>query len=122
MQAALQLIREKGPRGLSMNEACRVAGVSVSAPYNHFEDKDALLAEITVAGSTLLFEEALVASSEGSPKEKLLKFFHAYIQFAQRHPDYFAVMFHSGIDKDAYPRSRSGAKSLRCDLSECSRS
>ncbi len=112
VQAALQLIREKGPRGFSMNEACRVAGVSVSAPYNHFKNKDALLAEITVEGSTLLLAELLAASSEGSPKEKLLKTHHAYIHFAERHPEYFAVMFQSGIDKGPYPEIREAAQKV----------
>jgi AcrR family transcriptional regulator len=49
-QAALKLVREKGPRGFSLNEASRLAGVTVAAPYRHFKDKEALLAEIGLTG------------------------------------------------------------------------
>jgi AcrR family transcriptional regulator len=49
-KAALRLVREKGPRGFSLNEASRLAGVTVAAPYRHFADKNALLAEIACDG------------------------------------------------------------------------
>ena len=102
--AALQLVREKGPRGFTLNEASRVAGVSVSAPYNHFKDKDALLIEIVLLGNRTL-ETALRAAADTvePPREKLLAVFIAYVSFAERHPDLFAVMFQSGIDKTHYP-------------------
>ncbi len=36
------------------------------------------------------------------PKAKLLAVYLAYVSFAKRHPDLFAVMFQSGIDKTTY--------------------
>ncbi len=104
IQAALALVRLKGPRGFTLNEASRTAGVSVSAPYNHFKDKDALLIEIVLLGNRTLEEELRQAASHGkSASEQLLSVFLAYIHFARRHPDLFAVMFQSGIDKTLYP-------------------
>ena len=104
MRAALQLVREKGPRGFTLNEASRTAGVSVSAPYNHFKDKDALLIEIVLLGNrTLETELRAAADTVAPPKEKLLAVYLAYVSFAERHPDLFAVMFQSGIDKADYP-------------------
>ncbi len=104
IRAALGLVRDKGPRGFTLNEASRVAGVSKSAPYRHFRDKDALLAEITVLGSRLMEAELRTASSRGAtPREKLLSVVLGYIEFAQNHPDYFAVMFQAGIEKSAFP-------------------
>ncbi len=102
--AALQLVREKGPRGFTLNEASRTAGVSVSAPYNHFKDKDALLIEIVLLGNRTL-EAELQAAAEiiAPPREKLLLVYLAYVSFAERHPDLFAVMFQSGIDKTHSP-------------------
>ena len=102
--AALQLVREKGARGFTLNEASRVAGVSVSAPYNHFKDKDALLIEIVLLGNrTLETELRAAADTDAPPREKLLAVYLAYVSFAERHPDLFAVMFQSGIDKADYP-------------------
>ena len=102
--AALQLVREKGARGFTLNEASRTAGVSVSAPYNHFKDKDALLIEIVLLGNnTLEAELRAAADTVAPPREKLLAVYLAYVSFAERHPDLFAVMFQSGIDKTKYP-------------------
>ena len=104
IEAALQLVRAKGPRGFTLNEASRTAGVSVSAPYNHFKDKEALLIEIVLLGNrTLETELQAAADTVELPREKLLAVYLAYVSFAERHPDLFAVMFQSGIDKTPYP-------------------
>ncbi len=110
IQAALELVREKGPRGFTLNEASRAAGVSVSAPYNHFKDKEALLIEIVLLGSrTLEMELRAAADTADTPRQRLLAVYLAYVAFAQHHPDLFAVMFHSGIDKTPYPEVHASA-------------
>ena len=48
--AALELIAEKGPAGFTIAEAARAAGVSPAAPYRHFRDRDALLADVALRG------------------------------------------------------------------------
>ncbi len=107
IEAALQLVRKKGPRGFTLNEASRTAGVSVSAPYNHFKDKDALLIEIVLLGNHTLEKELRAAvDTADAPREKLLAVYLAYVSFAERHPDFFAVMFQSGIDKTPYPEAQ----------------
>lgn len=110
IQAALELVRQKGPRGFTLNEASRIAGVSVSAPYNHFKDKDALLIEIVLLGNrTLEAELRAAADTADPPQERLLAVYLAYVGFAQRHRDLFAVMFQSGINKNLYPEVHASA-------------
>ena len=110
IEAALQLVRRKGPRGFTLNEASRTAGVSVSAPYNHFKDKEALLIEIVLLGNrTLEAELRAAADTVELPREKLLAVYLAYVSFAERHPDLFAVMFQSGIDKTPYAEVQASA-------------
>ena len=110
IEAALQLVRKKGPRGFTLNEASRTAGVSVSAPYNHFKDKEALLIEIVLLGNrTLEVELRAAADTVESPREKLLAVYLAYVSFAERHPDLFAVMFQSGIGKTPYAEIHASA-------------
>ena len=46
LEAARKLIEEHGAFGFSLTEAARLAGVSPAAPYRHFRDRDALLAEV----------------------------------------------------------------------------
>jgi AcrR family transcriptional regulator len=111
IQAALGLVRKKGPRGFTLNEASRTAGVSVSAPYNHFKDKEALLIEIVLLGNrTLETELRMAAETKDTPVERLVAVFLAYIEFATLHPDLFSVMFQSGIDKSPYPEVHLSAR------------
>jgi AcrR family transcriptional regulator len=46
IRAALALIAQKGPAGVTFAEAARWAGVSPAAPYRHFRDRDELLADV----------------------------------------------------------------------------
>ena len=110
-KAALKLVRQKGPRGFSLNEASRLAGVTVAAPYRHFEDKDALLAEIICDGNAILEKEARDAAARATDiKEQMLEAGMAYLRFASTHSDYFAVIFNSGIDKSKYPDVQRSAR------------
>ena len=110
IESALALVREKGPRGFTLNETSRRAGVAVSAPYNHFRDKEALLIEIVVLGNHTLEAELCAAVQDvGRDREKLVAVYLAYIAFAERHPDLFAVMFQSGMDKEKYPEVHASA-------------
>jgi AcrR family transcriptional regulator len=100
-----------------LNEASRTAGVSVSAPYNHFKDKNALLIEILLTGNQILKNTLQAAAeSEGTPRERLLAIYHAYIEFSKRYPEYFVVMFGSGIDKEPYPAVREAARKTAREL------
>ncbi len=60
--AALQLVAERGAGGLSIAEAARRAGVSSAAPYRHYDDRDALLADLAVRALTALAERLRTAS------------------------------------------------------------
>ena len=48
--AARKLIAERGPAGFTLAEAARLAGVSAAAPYRHFKDRSALIAEVAQRG------------------------------------------------------------------------
>src|SRR4029434_5861549 len=50
VRAALELIAEKGPAGFTFADAARWAGVSPAAPYRHYRDRDALLADVARRG------------------------------------------------------------------------
>jgi AcrR family transcriptional regulator len=109
--AALKLVRQKGPRGFSLNEASRLAGVTVAAPYRHFEDKDALLAELICDGNAILAKEVREAvEGVNGVREQMLEAGMAYLHFSVRHADYFSVMFNAGIDKSKHPEVHASAQ------------
>src|ERR1700733_6768231 len=67
IEAALELIGAKGPAGFTVAEAARLAGVSPAAPYRHFRDADALLAEVAVRGFERLADALQRAWNGGRP-------------------------------------------------------
>lgn len=96
--AARQLIAEHGPQGFTLNEASRTAGVSPSAPYRHFRDRNALI-EATAEEGFKLFRERLLAATAGvaSPYEALHRMGAAYFAFALDEPGFYQAMFSSGL-------------------------
>ncbi len=105
VDAALALIGEKGPAGFTIAEAARLAGVSPGAPYRHFRDAEALLAEVALRGFQRFTAALTRAWNNGRPE--LLRAFEAlgraYLSFARSEPAYYAAMFEARIDRDAHP-------------------
>jgi AcrR family transcriptional regulator len=105
MRAALLLVEEHGVKGLALSDAARLAGVSVAAPYRHFKDKEALLAEIAIEGFGL-FRNALARAAQSFPKDKVKRLVEmgvAYVDFALEHRPHFKVMWEGGLSKEKYP-------------------
>ena len=104
LDAALELVKEHGPSGITLREAARRAGVTHAAPYRHFADKEALLAALAEEGFTRLGAEATAAieGSEGVMRLELIGV--SYVRFARSNPSQFRVMFGAEIgDKRRYP-------------------
>ena len=99
VEAALELIGEKGPAGFTFAEASRHAGVSPAAPYRHFRDRDALLAEVARRGFERFAEQLAAAWDEGRPNVRAAfdRLGKAYLAFARSEPAYFSAMFESGL-------------------------
>ncbi len=103
IRAALELIAQKGPAGFTFADAARWAGVSPAAPYRHFRDRDALLADVARRGFEL-FEAALAhAWNEGRPEpyRAFENVGRAYLAFARNEPAHYSAMFEAGIALDA---------------------
>ncbi|WP_189936824.1 TetR/AcrR family transcriptional regulator [Streptomyces sulfonofaciens] len=103
-RAALSLVAERGPHGFTLAEACRRAGVSVSAPYKHFADREALLASLAIKGyreQQRRFGAAVAATED--PAGQLAAFAAAYVRFAAEERALFDITFLAGLDKDRHP-------------------
>jgi AcrR family transcriptional regulator len=105
MQAAIDLIADKGPSGFTFAEAARSAGVSPAAPYRHFRDRDALVAEVATRGFVKFALELERAWAEGRPEPQaaFIRLGRAYLAFARSEPAYYAAMFESALPRASYP-------------------
>ena len=103
-RAALALVADKGPKGFSLSEAARRAGVSTEAPYRHFADKAQLLAAVAEQGF-LQLHDALVAAGDSAsdPNTRVIEIGRAYVRWAITHPDYYQVMFGAETIKPEHP-------------------
>jgi len=77
---------------ISLREAARMAGVSPTAAYRHFADKDALLAALAVRGFQA-FGQALGEAAARDPAHEVAARGRAYIRFALARPGRFRLMF-----------------------------
>lgn len=111
LEAARKLIEQHGPVGFSLTEAARLAGVSPAAPYRHFRDRDALLAEVARNGFERFAAKLDAAWNNGipTPLSAFGNLGRAYLAFAREEPASYAVMFESGIAQGDDPQLKAAA-------------
>ena len=102
--AAAQLLEKDGAEALSFRAIAREVGVSQTAPYNHFESKEHLLATVAEEGFRSFTALQRTASSARSPRHRLHALGRAYVAFACAHPQLYRLMFGVGLpDWKGYP-------------------
>lgn len=104
LEAATALLAEsEDPDSVSVRAVTRRAGVSPTALYLHFGNRE----ELFRAVSEECFAElgaAMAAAEEGAapdPRAQLVAMGHAYLRFARERPGHYAVLFHRHITEKA---------------------
>ena len=95
LEAALDIITESGPQKLTIREVARKAGVSHTAPYRHFANKDDLIVAVVKQGFELMSQTMLEkkTAAEPDPISQFAASGTAYVDFALQHPAYYRVMY-----------------------------
>lgn len=117
LDAADALLDEGGTGAVSLREAARGAGVSPTAAYRHFLDKEALLAAL----ATRAFQDfgaTLEAAARGS-SDPLSARGVAYVRFALARPGRFRLMFGPAIrNRSRHPELQTAAAAAFEGLSQ----
>lgn len=95
VEAARDLLAQGGMDALSMRAVAARVGISATAIYHYFENKQALVDRVVLSGFRR-FEDYLQSAIEGLPedsRERLHALGLAYLRFAAENRQYFKVMF-----------------------------
>lgn len=95
LDAAEEMVRERGVNELSLRELAREVGVSHAAPRRHFPDRQALLDALAEAGFKRLGAELRAARQAAGPDfvDRLHALAAAYVRFATGDSALLELMF-----------------------------
>jgi AcrR family transcriptional regulator len=116
LEAARDLLAEGGPSALSMRAVASRVGISATAIYNYFENKQALVKRVVSLGFERFdryLQESVVGKPEGSA-ERLKSLGEAYVRFAFENREYFRVLFtmHSDLPQEIEELPEGGGYTL----------
>ena len=101
VDTAVRMIQEEGVQALTLRGVGARLGVSRTALYRHFDDKQALLARVAAEGFKR-FHQALAeaaARADARHADPMPAMAAAYAKFARSHPSHYQTMF-SGVLTD----------------------
>ncbi|MGW5067894.1 TetR/AcrR family transcriptional regulator [Streptomyces cyaneofuscatus] len=104
LRAARELLEEDGSAGLSLRAVARRAGVSATAPYRHYADREALVSAVAAEGYRELAGSLAQAHPAPSTPDELAAVAVAYVRFALEHPALFRAMFAEPCDPTSAER------------------
>jgi AcrR family transcriptional regulator len=98
LATAWQMVKEDGWQSLSIRRIADAIEYSAPVIYDHFQNKEAILAEFVNEGFRLLSKKIGQAKEKQSDPVKQLKVMaDAYWAFALKHKEYYQLMFGVGM-------------------------
>jgi len=98
LQAAFTLAKTDGWASLSIRKIADAIEYSAPVVYDHFENKEAILYEISINGFHCLQIELLKAQKKHeTPEDQLIAIVDAYWNFAFKNKEYYQLMFGLGM-------------------------
>ena len=96
LEAALQLLEERGPGALRIRDVSEAVGKSTMSVYTHFGSKQGLLEQLYLHGFSRLEDRLKAVASTGDGRQELLAFALAYRGFALDNEALYGLMFERG--------------------------
>lgn len=108
VKAARKVLLSEGYRNFSLRKIAREIDVSATSIYLHFENKDDLVHTLMEEAIERLNTELQKAADQGnSPIEKLEALAYQYVQFAQKYPrEYQVIYLTSSEEMTRYPKEK----------------
>mgnify|MGYP000041208769 CR=1 FL=1 len=114
LTTATAMITEQGIEALSLRKLAERIGVSRTAAYHYFKNKNDLLVAIAAQGfiSWQSQAEQIFANKQLSDKAKYQNFVHYYVQFATQNAAIYKLMFGSTLWKKTPTKGESSPQAL----------
>ena len=95
IDSAEQAIVDQAAEAMSLRALARNAGVSQTAPYRHFSDRNTLLAAVSERGYQRLISalHSAIDSIDDDAERQVREAARCYVQFAIDNPQLFKLMF-----------------------------
>ena len=104
LEAAATIIKEQGVESLSMRKLADKVGVSRTAPYHHFKDKNALLCALAERGFNQQEKMLAALKKQDHPTEQLFQeYVCAYMDYALEHSEIYDLMYGRTLWKAGTP-------------------
>ncbi|MEU3628294.1 TetR family transcriptional regulator [Amycolatopsis coloradensis] len=107
LTTAMRMLEAGEP--FSLRAVAREAGVSATAPYRHFADRDALESALAAQGLRDLKTDLAQGRELPASAADLAELAVAYVDFAQRRPALFRLMFGNACDTGSEERVQAAA-------------
>lgn len=93
LAAADSLLARGGPEAVTLRAVGAATGVSRTAPYRHFDSKEALLSAVASANLTELTAQMQAATARTNETPGLLVAAQVFVEFAWAHPNHYRLEF-----------------------------
>jgi AcrR family transcriptional regulator len=93
LQAALELILERGPDNLSLREVARRSDYSPAGLYEHFKSRDEIVEAVAAEGLARMRTHLGGVPQDLPSRKRLVELGMAYVEFARQNPEHFALIF-----------------------------
>ncbi|MEM1055940.1 MAG: TetR-like C-terminal domain-containing protein [Bacteroidota bacterium] len=112
--AAAEALATEGAAALTLRGLAARVGVSRSAPYRHFETKEALLAAVAAEGFERLATAVQTARQNvATSDETFVALAKAYVAFARAHPSHYRLMYgREALSRQDHPALQDAADGL----------
>jgi AcrR family transcriptional regulator len=104
LEAALLLLHRAGVDAVSMRAVAEEAGVTATALYRHFEDKERLVLELRGEAGAVFQDCVAAGLARTDPWERLLGLLLGARRFAMDHPRYYELLFQVPGQRRRFPR------------------
>ena len=93
VRVARRLFVRGGPDAMTMRAVAKEVGITATAVYRHFADKDSLIEAVVAAGRDAFAAYLFDALAGEGPRERLRLTGLRYLDFAIEHPEDYQVFF-----------------------------